>query len=61
MDRRCSAACGSEDPDLFFPVGASGPSIPRIERAKTVCRRCPVKRECLDWAMETGQDGVWEA
>jgi WhiB family redox-sensing transcriptional regulator len=54
------AACRDEDPELFFPVGTSGPALLQVTEAKTVCRRCPVQTECLDWALETGQDdGVW--
>ncbi|WUH91973.1 WhiB family transcriptional regulator [Streptomyces sp. NBC_00433] len=54
------AACRDEDPELFFPVGNSGPALLKIEEAKTVCRRCPVMGECREWALETGQDsGVW--
>lgn len=33
-----NAACSDEDPDLFFPVGASGPGAAQAERAKAVCR-----------------------
>src|SRR5690606_16229294 len=48
------------DPELFFPVGASGPALLQIAEAKTVCRGCPVVTECLTWALESGQDaGVW--
>lgn len=54
------AACRDEDPELFFPVGASGPALLRIEEAKAVCRRCPVMEQCRRTALETGQDsGVW--
>jgi hypothetical protein len=28
------AACRSEDPDLFFPVGTSGAALKQIEQAK---------------------------
>ncbi|WP_455361340.1 WhiB family transcriptional regulator [Streptomyces sp. SYSU K21746] len=59
-DWRHDGACRDEDPELFFPVGGSGPSLLQTEEAKAVCRRCPVIRQCLEWAMETGQDiGVW--
>ncbi len=55
-----SAACADEDPDLFFPVGESGPAAEQYARAKAVCRRCPVRVECLDWALRTGTpSGVW--
>ncbi|GGV21317.1 WhiB family transcriptional regulator [Streptomyces griseoflavus] len=57
---RSSAACRTEDPDLFFPIGTSGPALLQTEQAKAVCRRCPVQEQCLQWALETGQSiGVW--
>ncbi|MFI6655126.1 WhiB family transcriptional regulator [Streptomyces sp. NPDC050523] len=57
---RDRAACRSEDPDLFFPIGTSGPSLLQTEQAKAVCRRCPVREECLRWALDTGECmGVW--
>jgi WhiB family redox-sensing transcriptional regulator len=57
---RDRAACRTEDPDLFFPVGTTGPALLQIEEAKSVCRGCPVRDDCLEWALETGQDiGVW--
>jgi WhiB family transcriptional regulator, redox-sensing transcriptional regulator len=60
MDWRHIAACRDEDPELFFPIGNTGPALLQIEEAKSVCRRCPVREECLQFALETGQDaGVW--
>lgn len=60
MTWRNRAACLDEDPELFFPVGNTGPALLRIEEAKAVCRRCEVVETCLEWAMESGQDfGVW--
>ncbi|MFZ4153650.1 WhiB family transcriptional regulator [Streptomyces pseudogriseolus] len=57
---RQSAACRTEDPELFFPIGTSGPALLQTEQAKAVCRRCPVREQCLEWALETGQSiGVW--
>ncbi|WP_405631994.1 WhiB family transcriptional regulator [Streptomyces sp. NBC_00016] len=54
------AECRNEDPDLFFPIGTSGPALLQTEQAKAVCRRCPVQEQCLEWAMETDQTlGVW--
>jgi WhiB family transcriptional regulator, redox-sensing transcriptional regulator len=53
-------ACIEEDPELFFPVGTSGPAMEQAERAKAVCRSCPVLGECLRWSLDTCQDaGVW--
>lgn len=60
MDWRHKAVCRDEDPELFFPVGNSGPALAQIAKAKLVCNRCPVTSQCLRWALETGQDaGVW--
>ncbi|MFE7774433.1 WhiB family transcriptional regulator [Streptomyces sp. NPDC057445] len=57
---RQEAACLDEDPDLFFPIGNTGPALLQVAEAKAVCRRCPVREQCLEWAMEHGQDaGVW--
>ncbi|MYR57120.1 WhiB family transcriptional regulator [Streptomyces sp. SID625] len=54
------AACRHEDPDLFFPIGTTGPALVQTEQAKAVCRRCPVREECLRWALDTDQTiGVW--
>jgi WhiB family transcriptional regulator, redox-sensing transcriptional regulator len=60
MDWRHRALCRDEDPELFFPIGTTGPALVQIEQAKAVCRRCPVTQSCLDWALRAGQDsGVW--
>ena len=60
MEWRNGAACLDEEPELFFPVGTSGPAVRQIQAAKQVCRRCDVREQCLAWAMEVGQDhGVW--
>jgi len=48
------------DPELFFPIGTTGPAALQVEEAKAVCRRCPVVNDCLQWALASGQDaGVW--
>jgi WhiB family transcriptional regulator, redox-sensing transcriptional regulator len=53
------AACQAA-PELFFPVAMGGAGLAEITRAKAVCSRCPVRRQCLDYAIETGQShGVW--
>jgi len=60
-DWRKRAACKEvTDPDLFFPVGTTGPALDQIQAAKAICDPCPVKKNCLDWALSTHQDtGVW--
>jgi WhiB family redox-sensing transcriptional regulator len=59
-DWRDLSACRDTDPDLFFPVGTTGPAIEQIENAKAVCRQCDVQKNCLDYALATNQDsGIW--
>ena len=54
------ARCKDEDPELFFPVGTTGPAASQIDDAKAVCAGCDVRLQCLEWALATGQDaGVW--
>jgi len=47
MTWRDRAACLSEDPELFFPIGTTGPALIQTEEAKAVCRRCEVIEDCL--------------
>jgi WhiB family redox-sensing transcriptional regulator len=57
MDR---AACTGVDPDLFFPP--KGDSVPgeSATAAKAVCASCPVRDDCLQYALTTNQRyGVW--
>jgi WhiB family redox-sensing transcriptional regulator len=54
------ARCKDEDPELFFPIGTTGPAATQIEQAKAICMQCEVRAQCLEWALATGQDaGVW--
>jgi WhiB family transcriptional regulator, redox-sensing transcriptional regulator len=60
MDWRGSAACTDEDPELFFPIGTTGPAVDQADAAKQVCARCDVREQCLEFALSTNQDaGVW--
>ena len=55
-----AAACRSADPDLFFPISDSGPALEQAEKAKAICATCRVRRECLAFALQTGQiHGIW--
>jgi WhiB family transcriptional regulator, redox-sensing transcriptional regulator len=57
---RDRAACLDKDPELFFPTGSTGRALEQAEQAKAVCAGCPVRTQCLDWALTTGQDaGIW--
>ncbi|MEU1852556.1 WhiB family transcriptional regulator [Streptomyces sp. NPDC019990] len=55
-----SAACVDEDPELFFPVGTTGPALRDVDAAKRICARCTVTDDCLRFALSNGQaSGVW--
>lgn len=56
---RPRAACVDEDPELFFPIGNTGPALLQIEEAKAVCRRCPLMESCLEGALDRNETGVW--
>jgi WhiB family redox-sensing transcriptional regulator len=59
-DWRDHAACRDTNPDLFFPVGTTGPAIEQIDQAKAVCNECESQSACLEFALITNQDsGVW--
>jgi WhiB family redox-sensing transcriptional regulator len=60
MNWRDEAACLKENPELFFPIGTTGPAVGQLEEAKRVCGLCAVTASCLQWALDTGVDhGVW--
>ncbi|GAA1924043.1 WhiB family transcriptional regulator [Streptantibioticus ferralitis] len=53
-------ACADEDPELFFPIGNTGPALLQSEEAKAVCRlRCPLMESCLQGALDRNESGVW--
>jgi WhiB family transcriptional regulator, redox-sensing transcriptional regulator len=57
---RTEAACLSADPDLFFPISATGPAEKQIARAKRICAGCAVRPECLEFALAHDQMyGIW--
>lgn len=57
---RSMAACGTAEPDLFFPVSASACNLSQVARAKEICGRCLVRDQCLEFALETRQlHGIW--
>lgn len=57
---RDNAACRSEDPEDWFPIGASPAAKAQERHAKAVCWHCPSLEACGRWALETRQPfGVW--
>ena len=55
-DWRIAAKCRDTLlPDFFFPDESRG-----IESVKAFCGDCPVRAQCLQFALETGEEhGVW--
>lgn len=56
------AACGAEDPELFFPQDRATTEDKRAAEAaaKRVCRGCAVRGTCLEVALNgEEQHGVW--
>jgi WhiB family transcriptional regulator, redox-sensing transcriptional regulator len=52
---RQHAACSGLEPEVFYPV-----SDEQTEEAKAICRECPVREPCLDYALANRErDGVW--
>lgn len=45
-----------EDPEIFFPPRSAG----HADEAKAICADCPVRRECLRYALKAPEEfGVW--
>lgn len=48
------AACHNCDPSIWFPATDS------YARARPICASCPVKAECLDYALRNRiEHGMW--
>ena len=57
---RAASACLNTDPDVFFPVAVGTAASKLVARALRVCDGCPVRQQCLDYAMRSGEkDGIW--
>jgi WhiB family redox-sensing transcriptional regulator len=52
------AACRDADPELFFPISDKQRDV--IEQSRTYCRVCPVRVQCLQVALGSGEaHGTW--
>lgn len=49
------AACRDADPELFFSSSEA-----EVASAVRICGGCPVREECLEWALDTRvRYGIW--
>lgn len=49
-------SCSEVDPEIFFPeMGRTFNN----NAAKQICNSCVYKPECLEWAMNSSEDGIW--
>ena len=56
MNWDSEASCQSVDPEVFFPERQGEAAT----MAKTICRGCPVRMQCLEFALSARLDyGVW--
>lgn len=57
-DWKESAACKGMGTELFFPGrGSSGPSV---QKARDICRDCPVRPECFTAGLQQHEGGALE-
>lgn len=59
-DWRESAVCRQVDAEIFFPTAGKNGLRYAVEvaTAKRVCRDCPVRFQCLEWALEHLEYGI---
>ena len=52
---QAQALCAQTDPEAFFPEKGGS-----TREAKSVCSRCEVKAECLEYALQNDERfGIW--
>ena len=58
---RLRAACRTSKVEFFPPDNLRGAALRRLETdAKSVCAGCPVRRTCLQYALDNGEPhGIW--
>ena len=49
--------CFDEPVDTFYPAPGD---VERLRRAKSICKECEVRQDCLQFALETNERfGIW--
>ncbi|MFB8772142.1 WhiB family transcriptional regulator [Streptomyces broussonetiae] len=58
LDWLADAACAGMDTRAFFSTGRHARA--QVNAARRVCAACPVRVQCGQWAIQTGEKwGVW--
>lgn len=52
---KAEAICRSQDTSIFFSTPKSDSTI----IALSICKRCPVRKQCFYEALQYGYDGIW--
>lgn len=55
MSWRDNAACSQVSTDIFFAT----PKSPAIHQALSICKKCPVRKDCFYESILYGYDGIW--
>ena len=53
-----NAACAETDPDAFYPE-PGGEGIVVANQARAICNGCEIRRQCLQWAIDNNEAGIW--
>jgi WhiB family transcriptional regulator, redox-sensing transcriptional regulator len=51
--------CSQIDPENFFPEPGAPDYRSKVKKAKEACGGCQYLEECLAWALENNEEGVW--
>jgi WhiB family redox-sensing transcriptional regulator len=54
-DWREQAACRGMNPNWWYPHTSDSLTA----AGYTICRRCPVRQECLEYALANDEPGIW--
>jgi WhiB family redox-sensing transcriptional regulator len=50
-------ACNDEPTATFYPAPGD---VEKLRRAKSICKECEVRHDCLEMALESGERfGIW--
>lgn len=59
MDEVVGMPACANFPDAYFPEHDGVISYTNIKWAKSMCEECPIRTQCLEFAMKHPQQGIW--